>query len=374
MLKTKPKLLFIISKDFGELYNALLFAEPLLKNHEILFLLPEKLYNLNYADFPCLVKKYQTFIDLKNELSDFLPDICFLFSGYLLTVNNLISAKELTLFLKLIKRLEINLITSDPWLNIWPNLNTTEYPSLNFNDPAQVRVCRMFENLSVKLKDIYHLYMVPLNKKPKKSLYYYNKNIRLSFYQRFMAKISFRRDFPELAEIPFWLFVISGEDAQFLADKIYLIVERLKDALAIGRRSVFIGPEKIIVEIKKILDSSEVLFFAEVSLSKFKKIFLQAEFVFYCNVFSATILGRIINSKPIFCFDLGHMARYFPPFCELGQKIYYGKTRLSLLDMKDSVSMEKLNKFKKIQKDRYRYFHNQRTIQPDAINVLNALL
>jgi len=82
-MKKNLKLLFIISKDFGELHNAFVFAEPLLRNYEVLFLLPEKLYQLNRFDLPIHIKKYESFPDLKKEIKGFLPDICFLFNGIL---------------------------------------------------------------------------------------------------------------------------------------------------------------------------------------------------------------------------------------------------------------------------------------------------
>ncbi len=375
MLKNKPKLLFIISKDFGELHDALLFAEPLIDKNEILFLLPEKLYDLNYADFPFCVKKYQTWLDLKKEIKHFIPDICFLFSGYLLTVNKLLTDKELAIFLKLINAMKIKLVTSDPWLNIWSNSDTTSYPSLNFNDPAQLSVYKMFENLSVKFKDIYHLYFVPLDKKPKKSLHFYNQNIRLSVWQKIRARIEFRREFSLLAAVPFWLFVVSAEEANFLADKIEIIAEKLKETVKAGRRAVFIAPEKLIIEIKQVLfNCPDVLFLTELSLIKFKKILLQAEFVFYWNIFSSTIYDRLINNKPVFSFDVGHMANYFPPFLEEGRKIYYGQNQLLIFNIEEKISLKKINAQKNLHKHIYDYFYQQRSKQPRSRKVLEILL
>ena len=110
-------------------------------------------------DFFCPVQQYLNFKDLKKEIMKFIPEICFLFSGYLLTINKLLSVAELTEMLSLLKINRIKIVTSDPWLNIWSNLNTFEYKSLNFNDPMQENMIKTFTPLTKLYKDVQHFYL-----------------------------------------------------------------------------------------------------------------------------------------------------------------------------------------------------------------------
>ncbi len=374
-MKIKNKLLFVLSNDFGELHDAFVFAEPLADKYDILFLLPPKLYDINYLDFPRAAKKYGSFTDLRNELELFKPAVCFLFSGYLLTVNRLLSDKELNNFIKLIKKLRIKLVTSDPWLNIWQYINTQNNSLLNFNDHAQLRVYEMFKKLSLKYADIYHIYSIPLSERSKKIINYCNKKSIFSFFRKTVLKKEFNKLFPDLPARSFSLFVISNEDASLFSDQVNLLADRVKDILEIGYRLVIVAPKELFGRVELFLsDYSEILYFSELSLLRFNSLLLQAKHVFYWNIFSSTIYDRLINRLPVFYFDTGHMAKYFPPFLEIGQKAYYGQDRLPMLDIKEKITLKKLNKYNNLHKSIYKYFYRQRIGQPAPNEVLRTLL
>jgi hypothetical protein len=59
---------------------------------------------------------------------------------------------------------------------------------------------------------------------------------------------------------------------------------------------------------------------------------LGAEYVFYWNVFSNSVLARVANRLPVFFFDCGHMAYAIPPLLEVGLRRYYPGCTLPFLD------------------------------------------
>jgi hypothetical protein len=64
----------------------------------------------------------------------------------------------------------------------------------------------------------------------------------------------------------------------------------------------------------------------------FMDLLFDAEYVFYWNVFSNSIPARVVNRRPVFFFDAGHMARSIPPLFEAGMRCYYAWADLPSLD------------------------------------------
>lgn len=373
-MNKKQKLLFVISKDFGELYNAALFAKCLLKKYEMLFLLPEKLYLLNHDDFFCITKPYRKASELQLLISCFKPKFCFLFSGYLFTINNLITEKELSNFLRFLNKKKIKLLTSDPWLNIWPGLNTYNYSSLNFNDPRQVRLIDLFLKLQRILKGAICLYPFAIDTVDKGHLGFYPKQIRHNYWKRRQLKDIYLKRFSLFAKKCFWLFVVSSEDSGFLKDNKRFFYERLQDAVCAGVVPVLIAPSQLLEEIKLSCQSmSNIVFLQEASLSEFQSLLAQAEYVFYWNIFSATIPERFMNSKPLFCFELGHMVSYFPPFLECGKKIYYGDLEPPMLNIQHKLTPKKLSDLAGRQRSLYRHFYKKMSCLPAPDKLLENL-
>lgn len=374
-MKKKTKLLFVITKDFGELYNAVQLAEGLSAENEIHFLMPEKMFNLNSNQFCFPLRKYSSFADLKKELIGVAPLVCFLFSGYLLTINNLISNKELEQFLGLINKMKIKLVTSDPWLNIWATVNTLNYPTLNLNDPMQSLVYSINRALNKKFNAYYHLYNFPLREQTAKEFNFFNKKILYGSWQRYLLSKSFNEKIPELKHRKFWLFIVSGEDAVLLRDKVSLLAAKLEETLLAARLPVLIAPQDLLERVKSYLPNiSNMVLWNECALVKFKLLLFKAEYVFYWNVFSATVLPRVLNGGKVFFFDHGHMAKVFPPFLELGRKVYYGGSNLFLIDPHNKLILRSLKKTTGRQKYLRKYLITKLSRQSSPSKIIKILL
>src|SRR6185436_4962368 len=64
----------------------------------------------------------------------------------------------------------------------------------------------------------------------------------------------------------------------------------------------------------------------------FLRYVLHAEYVFYWNVFSASILARLALNRPVFFFDQGHMARLIAPLYDAGVQLHFGGKEPTYLD------------------------------------------
>lgn len=376
MLKNKPKLLFIVSKDFGELYHATIFAKKLAARYEILFLLPDNLYALNFLDFEWSLKKYSKAADIKSIIIEYLPKVCFLFSGYLFSINKLFSLRELEELIRLLISYKAIVFTSDPWLNIWSNLNTTNNYFLNFNDPSQLAIINYFNNIKKKFKNVYSLFNFPLDNYPENCLIYRSEYINSNLCGRIKLNKAFKKKYKNIIKKPFWIFVVSAEDANFIDDKLFLFAERIKDAISEKRQVVLVIPEKITQKLISFLENIQVTIMSGLSLANFKAILYAAECAFYFNFFSATIQDRLFSNKPVFAFDEGHMSKYFLPYLQYAKKIYHGKNTLIKLSLSKSLSVKKVinYKYKKSQRRLQKYILKKISKLPSVDNIMQNLL
>src|ERR1700722_18921816 len=83
----KPKLLFVISNDYGELSTALDFLAGQPFDAELL--LPERLFRVHSASLPVARRAYNSPADILSAVAEKSPDVVFLFSGYLYAINGL---------------------------------------------------------------------------------------------------------------------------------------------------------------------------------------------------------------------------------------------------------------------------------------------
>jgi hypothetical protein len=64
---------------------------------------------------------------------------------------------------------------------------------------------------------------------------------------------------------------------------------------------------------------------------QFRALLITAEYVFYWNVMSNSVLLRIVNGGSVFFMDTGHLARYMPVLVPLAMKSYYANAQLPML-------------------------------------------
>jgi hypothetical protein len=69
---------------------------------------------------------------------------------------------------------------------------------------------------------------------------------------------------------------------------------------------------------------------------------LEAEYVFYWNIFSNSILSRVMNHLPVFFFDPGHMVHAIPSLFATGMKQYYAGSEPVYLKLQADLESEEL--------------------------------
>lgn len=348
------RLVFVITQDFGELFNAHYFlaGTPV----EATLLWPPRLAAANPAGLAWPTRVYQGASELSRHVAELAPDVLLLFSGYLPVVNQLLSADEWADLLARWRRGPWKLVTSDPALGI---LDRIDEHTFSPRHPARGWLAAHFDWLAGELATVPHLYLSPeptASRAPQTSF----------FNPRFgpPAPVSagspagalggappvpdgqLGRE-PAASAVPLWLFVISPED-QALQAALWgaetfasLVAERLADAERAGAEAVLIAPPALAEGVRaRLLADSRARFVSAAAWAEFLALLGRAEQVFYWNLFSASILARVVWGQPFQTFDRGHLVRAMPPVLEVGRRHFYGGHDVDPLDLRARLSAE----------------------------------
>jgi hypothetical protein len=60
--------------------------------------------------------------------------------------------------------------------------------------------------------------------------------------------------------------------------------------------------------------------------------------VLYWNLFSASVLARLINRMPVFFFSRGHLVNALAPFLQVGMEHFYPACKINLLDPEECLA------------------------------------
>ncbi|HEY7819246.1 MAG TPA: hypothetical protein VIG29_13560, partial [Vicinamibacteria bacterium] len=94
------RLLFVLSKDYGELGMAMLFLQGQEFGRRSILMLPEPVFSTNKDSLPVSASRYGAFEDLLEALDRHQPDLVFLLSGYLFSNDGLLTPQSLERFLR----------------------------------------------------------------------------------------------------------------------------------------------------------------------------------------------------------------------------------------------------------------------------------
>ena len=304
------RMLFLLSNDFGELSNALyvLSSQPFAR--EATLLLPPRIYRGNEQCIPGQVRQYSTLPDILGAVDDIAPDIVFLFSGYLFTINELFDLDEFTALIEALHARECVLVTSDPFLGAL----SVPHVAADFT-----RVHPPFEQVSRLLASAPHLYPSPCP----------GLSERISHVSVFNAELAERVDvdgqdrmweFLDVAapedRLPIWLFVISSEDHWIQVGKhgesgfAAHLIGLFESARLQGKQAVLVAPSACVAGIIQHhpADHGAVLR-SFCSHRDFTALMKSAESAFYWNIFSNSLILRLSAGRPAFFFDVGHLVR-----------------------------------------------------------------
>jgi len=148
---------------------------------------------------------------------------------------------------------------------------------------------------------------------------------------------------------PRWAFVLSTEDYVAQADRHGRndfeanLLDKLRDTAAQGRQPILIAPDPCLESIRPaagtIPDLRLMSFFDH---ETFRALLLEVEFAFYWNILSNSIFNRVINRRPVFFFDRGHLLHALPSVNQRAHQHYYAGVDLPFLDRQIPLDLNRL--------------------------------
>jgi hypothetical protein len=361
------RLLFVVDNDYGALGTVmyLLYRQPL--SVRATLLLPRRAYEQNKNQSLVASRPYDTLQDILDVVESESPDVVFLFSGYLFASQGLLTIHALRKLIRTLRQRGCKVATSDPYLGTFCHVADADVPAgaglihwnlkkrlVNFPRVyalvAQIvqwykkkKLGRQVGRLAASVKDVTHIYPVPMELSAAGGAKY------ISFFNPlyFRSQDDLRRisatvaTFPGMTTSrPRWLFVLAQFDLEFQAKKhgkqgfVHMVASKLRQALDNGRHPTFVGPAEFVEEVSRhFTQESGVSLFPTCSFEEFEQRLLDAEMVFFWQIFSTSAFLRLWSGLPVFFFDRGHNAHLLRKMHEAGLKYYFMAGSPILLDI-----------------------------------------
>jgi hypothetical protein len=326
-----PRLLFVLSDDFGELFNAAYLVKD--RAFEPLFLMPPRLHDVNREGFPWPLARFASAAEILAAVDRERPDVVLLFSGYLYTVNRILAMSEIEPLIAELERRPPRVVTSDPSNGVVAELCEVTF-SEDFADRPWLR--RHLEELFRLLGGLLHVYTAPPSTSRVEHVTFSNPRIVPSEDEDAADRGRVSRLGVDPAR-PWWLFVLSAEDWRLQRDRLgagafaALLDEKLRAALRAGRQPVLVAPEDCLAACRV---PAGAIAAPACAFASFLPLLERAEYVFYWNVFSASLAARGHARRPAFFFDRGHMSRILRPYLERSSRQFYPGCEVPLLDQR----------------------------------------
>lgn len=344
--RSAPRVLTVLSADYGELFNALYFAAgtPM----KTCLAAPPKVYRTNEGSLPYATCCFGGIDDLRRAIDDFRPDAALLFSGYLYAANKLMPVEAVEALIDLLDERGVPLATSDPSLGLLRTLGSHGRPADELfapDHPSRAWMAEHFTRLGERLRGRTHLYLAPeglAGDGPRLS--YFNPRFAFSDEDRHRIADKLASEEAFRDREPLWLFVLAPEDDALQEGALGVeewtdrIVARLIDAARAGRWAVLLAPTERLRTVGERLGreakdaASRVTMMKACRYTLFIQLLITAEHAFYWNRFSASILARLINRRPTFSFETGHLAAAMPAVEPVAEQHFYAGCNWPALD------------------------------------------
>jgi hypothetical protein len=319
---SRPRVLCVLSADFGEYVTASLFARG--QPFDVHFALP-----LALAPFVPAGRRghssYRSFEEVGRMVASARPDVVLLASGYLFAVNRIASTEELSAFLRSVRDAGAALATTDPWLRIWalePGARYAIHSVAKGGEDAELsgRMAALQASLEELLAGVPHVFAVPLADETRAWRPFFNPA-----FTRTAAGA--RRDDAE------WLFVLSREDYIFLAgferEAFFSALERRIAQLLERRenRLRFVAPPEIGGFLaQRWGNEPRVAHTGFCDFLTFERLVSEARVVAYWNLLSSSLLYCLYYGVPPIFFGIGHLAKVCPGLeAHAARHVYRGR-------------------------------------------------
>lgn len=343
------KLLVIVTGDYGELGAAMYFLHHLETVSRPLLLLPAALEHAIAATPELEVRTYRNLADLVGAFAIIRPDVVLLASGYLLSINAGLSLMESARLLHFLQQRRVALLTTDPFLGLLRNIRALDFRDLRGRvgnrssalSASWRNMCRLYL-ARFQLRRWWHIYPAPtermLRKPDAPHLSYFNAAAQYAYPDR------------PSADQPAWLFVLSQVDFRMqygiLGERfVAMVVDRLEDGIAQGRRAQLIGPPQLADAVRMRLGNrADIISHGDTTYAGYMRTLMAADYAFFWNIYSFSVFHRVLANRPTFFFDEGHLVQFIPTIGQEGVRLFYDGWRPSLLGLDKPLRRDELGR------------------------------
>ncbi len=353
-----PRLLFVLDEDYGELTLLMYLTLGQELFHQTTLLLPDRLHALHADVFPGRTHRYDSLDDILRVVEEEAPDAAFFCSGYLLPIHGLLTLEELASLVTDLRKRGCRVVTTDPFLGMLSERDPRELVSIHIPESSspelqhvkEVEDQRLWSHLS-RSEEIFahshHLYPA-CDRLPEGSPAADARNLS-SFNPALLC--------PELAAdasgpahvTPHWLFTLSQTDYEtqtmFESPKRFadIVAGKFVEAVAQGRHPILVGPNDFLDLLAPRLPTTRGIdLLSYCPFNRMISLLLSAEYAFYWNVVSHSILIRLYNRLPVVLFDRGHLVRNVTAMYDRVVQWYYRGIEPTYFDHREPLSLEAL--------------------------------
>jgi hypothetical protein len=386
--ETLPRLLFVMDNDFGALGTVayLMHRQPLAAGSTLL--LPRRAHELHDGRLPIASRPYQSLQDILDFVEADSPDVVFLYSGYLLTQQRLLTIRALRRLIRALRQRGCAVATSDPYLGTFRRIADADVPSgtgFMHRFLHAIRVARHIRKVADILADVTHVYPVAADTMesggPVKRISFFNPLYIRSpeELRENSAAVSALSDEP--SGVRCWLFVLAQFDLEFQEKKhgrqgfADIVAGKIREALDSGRHAAFIGPASLTQALAaRFAGNPGVTLLPLCSFEEFEQRLLDAEIVFLWHISSTSAFLRLWNGLPVFFFDQGHVPRILRPLHEAGLKHYYMGAVPVVLDIEKPLDASRLTELSAGFRTSAREACNRLARLPSPAEMVSAIL
>ena len=342
------RLLVVVSSDYGELGGALYFLQGLSAQTEVTLLVPASLGDvLHGGELPAKLRTYRDCADILGALADERSQAVLLFAGALLPLGTGLGLRGSWRLLSELRRLGLPVLTSDPFVGLVHGPRSLHFAQAVQGSPSRLgrhvlslRLALTVWLLQKRLRRALHLYPAPIERLHAPAA----GTSRCSYFSPAAARQAHAQP---PGDPPSWVFVLSQVDWHLAAledaDRfLQTLAGRLQDAQRHGRRAVLIAPAALVSRLRASGAAPEAELLDTVHYNDFMRHLLGAEYAFFWNYYSFSILHRVLAHRPVFFFGEGHMVNILPALREAGVRLFYRGWRPPLLAQQHALEQEPL--------------------------------